>query len=629
MLVLLALVVITALGFEAYRALTFYQDVTAGVDGLRTLRDRIDVDQLDRDEASLLQDRAAIEAASDRLDGARGFVDSDPLLKLAGLLPVVGKQADGVTALVRAGDQSAVTGLAAVDLALGFVRYEPDPAKTAIEEAVVFLGSQEAPLARTRASLDALVAARESVPDGLVGPMGRGVLELDEALGKLEALVDGYERAQGFLPELLGYDGERRYLLLPQNNTELFPSGGLISSYGILTINAGRLEGVELEYFGTLYERWQRETGEYVEPPAQLKNYLKKDFSWALGEAGWYPDFQTTAGLATDFVARGGAPETDGTIAIDMYFMRELLAFLGPIEVPEFDVTVDAGNFDEVSLQYTRNEYYVAGQPQKAFLSYLAREVMSRLLTTPKDRWVDMLILLDRMGRERHLQLAFENTELSALSREYGFSGSLQSLAADYVLIADTSVNSTKLNLILETSATLSVSLTADGAARSSLVYSVSNPFKEWQAGRDPELVRALMLDGVYGCYLRIYVPRQAQLRDVLLNGQGAGPEQMDLEFGRAVFGRFFRVNPGEEDALRFDYETHGVVARDGDAYVYSLEVRKQPGTDAVPLALSIELPPGAELMSTTLDGNPVSGTAIETDLREDRQVEVRFRLPS
>jgi hypothetical protein len=254
---------------------------------------------------------------------------------------------------------------------------------------------------------------------------------------------------------------------------------------------------------------------------------------------------------------------------------------------------------------------------------------MSRLLTTPKDRWVDMLILLDRMGRERHLQLAFENTELSALSREYGFSGSLQSLAADYVLIADTSVNSTKLNLILETSATLSVSLTAEGAARSSLVYSVSNPFEEWQAGRDPELVRALMLDGVYGCYLRIYVPRQAQLRDVLLNGQGAGPEQMDLEFGRAVFGRFFRVNPGEEDALRFDYETHGVVARDGDAYVYSLEVRKQPGTDAVPLALSIELPPGAELIGTTVDGKPVSGTAIETNLREDRQVEVRFRLPS
>jgi len=622
-------VLVVALGFETYRAFSFYRDVSAGVDGLRALRDRIDVDQLDRDEASLLQDRARIEAADRHLDAARGFADSDPLLKLAGLLPVVGQQADGATALVRAAGQSAETGLYAVDLALAFARYQPDPAKTAIEEAVVFLQTQEEPLARTRESLDRLTASRRSLPAGLMGPMDRGIQELDEALVKLESLVQGYERAQSFLPELLGYDGERRYLLLPQNNTELFPSGGLISSYGILTVEGGRLEGVELEYFGTLYDRWQTETGEYVEPPAPLKNYLLHDFSWALGEAGWYPDFATTAALATDFVGRGGAPDTDGTIAIDMFFMQELLAFMGPVEVPEFGITVNAANFDEVSLQYTRNEYYQPGQPKKAFLSFLAREVMQRLLTTPKHRWVDMLTLLDRMGRERHLQLDFDDAGLSGLSREYGFSGSLQSLATDYVLIADTSVNSTKLNLILETSASLSVSLTEDGTARNSLVYSIRNPFPQWQAGRDPELVRALMLDGVYGSYVRIYVPRQAQLREVMLNGRSAGPEQIGLEFGRAVFGRFFRVNPGAEETVRFDYESRDVLVRDGDAYVYSLELRKQAGTDALPISLNVELPRGAELMSTTVDGKTVDGTAFETDLKEDRQVEVRFRLPS
>lgn len=628
-LLVIAFVLVALLVVEGYRALSFYRDVTAGVDSLRTLRSRIDVDQLDRDEPALLADRRAIERAADHLEGARSFADSDPLLGVAGMLPVVGKQADGVKALVHAADQSAATGLDAVDLALAFARYEPDPQKTAIEEAVVFLDGQEEPLARTRASLDALVEARQDVPDGLIGPMDEGVQELDDALVELEALVRGYERAQGFLPELLGYYGERRYLLLPQNNTELFPSGGLISSYGILTINAGRLEKVELEYFGTLYERWQSQTHEYVEPPAPLKHYLKKNFSWALGEAGWYPDFTTTADLATDFVMRGGAPETDGTIAIDMFFMKELLGFLGPIKVPEYDITVDKDNFDEVALQYTRNEYYEPGQPKKAFLSYLAREVMTRLLTTPKDRWVDMLTLLDRMGRERHLQLDFNNEELTALSREYGFAGGLRSTATDYALIADTSVNSTKLNLILNTAAALSVSLTEDGAAHSNLTYKVQNPFPEWQAGRDPELVRALMLDGIYGCYLRVYVPRQARLQNVTLNGRGAGPEEVGLEFGRAVFGRYFRVNPGDEQSLSFEYESRDVVVRDGDDYVYTLQLRKQAGTDAVPVALNIDLPPGAELMSATVDGKAVESTAIETDLREDRLVEVRFKLPS
>jgi hypothetical protein len=428
---------------------------------------------------------------------------------------------------------------------------------------------------------------------------------------------------------LLGYNGERHYLLLPQNNTELFPSGGLISSYGILTIEGGRLDGIDLEYFGTLYDRWQAETGDYVEPPAPLKNYMLHSYSWALGEAGWYPDFATTAALATDFVGRGGAPATDGTIAIDMFFMRELLAFMGPIAVPEYGVTVDAGNFDEVSLQYTRNEYYVPGEPKKAFLSYLAREVMARVLSAPKDRWVDLLGLLDRMGRERHLQLAFNDTALNALSDEYGFAGGLESAAADYVLIADTSVDSTKLNLILETSAELSVNLNADGSAQSSLVYTIANPFPEWQAGRDPDLVRALMLNGVYGSYLRIYVPEQAKLRNVMLNGRGAGAEQIDREFGRAVFGRYFRVKPGDEQAVSFEYESRNVVVRDGDAYVYTLELRKQAGTDAVPVELSIALPEGAELLGVTLDGEAMTGTAFTTDLGVDRWVEIRFRLRS
>ena len=137
------------------------------------------------------------------------------------------------------------------------------------------------------------------------------------------------------------------------------------------------------------------------------------------------------------------------------------------------------------------------------------------------------------------------------------------------------------------------------------------------------------MLDGVYGSYLRIYVPRQAQLQTVDLNGQGAGPEQNDLEYGRAVFGRYFRVLPGEDDVLGFQYRSPGVVFSDGDDYVYSLALRKQAGTDAMPVALNIQLPDGANFMSATLDGKPVNGTSFQTDLKVDRYIEVRFKLLS
>ena len=164
----------------------------------------------------------------------------------------------------------------------------------------------------------------------------------------------------------MGYEGRKRFLVLPQNDTELFPFGSLISSYAIATFNAGSLERIDLEYFGVLFNRWQAQTAEYVAPPAPLKQYLKQDYSWGLGEAGWYPDFPTTAALAHSFVSKGGAPPTDGTIAIDLQFIQNLLALLGPVTVADFDVTVTAENVSELTLALTRDETYVPGRPLKA-----------------------------------------------------------------------------------------------------------------------------------------------------------------------------------------------------------------------------------------------------------------------
>src|SRR5205823_330465 len=112
-------------------------------------------------------------------------------------------------------------------------------------------------------------------------------------------------------------------------------------SYGIATFDQGKLVSMNLEYFGTLFDRWQKTSrGEYVAPPAPLKSYLLRDTSWGLGEAGWYPDFPMTASLSRSFVEKGGAPPTDGTIAIDLQFIAGLLDILGPVSVPEYNATV-------------------------------------------------------------------------------------------------------------------------------------------------------------------------------------------------------------------------------------------------------------------------------------------------
>jgi hypothetical protein len=624
-----ALIAVFWVGFEVWANLRFYRGTLQAAEVLSELKVELRLDVLDREEAEILDLQSRLADAQRQLRTARRHADRDPAWRIASLLPGLGKQVDAVGHLVRAAETSAWAGLAASEVLLAFSRHEDDPQLTSVQEGSAFIKSQESTMATVRNLFDDLQEHRRRVPDsGLLSKLARARDDLDAAIRDLEGLLVGYERASAFLPGLLGMDGARHYLILPQNETEIFPSGGLISSYGIATFSQGKLERIELEYFGTLFDRWQKSSGgEYVEPPGPLKNYLKRHMSWGLGEAGWFPDFPTTAGLAQLFTEKGGAVKTDGVIAIDLQFVEALLGLLGPVRVPEYGTTITAENLAEKTLELTRGEEYLPGAPKKAFLSFLASAVLEKLFATPKDKWVDLLKLLDAAGQERHLQLHFLDSRLQSLAAEYGFDGSLVQAAGDFLLITDTSVNSTKLNLVLETTTELTVSLGRDGSRLATLNYDVKNPFPRWAEGRDPWLVRALMLDGVYGSYLRFYVPRDSVVRALRLDGEPAGIEQLEVEFGKTVFGRFFPVLPGQQRRVQAQYWTEDVVKARGELHHYSLYVQKQAGTRAMPLSVRLQLPAGATLERVLLDGRPQGGLAFSTDLRVDRRIEVYYRL--
>lgn len=626
---LAAALLVLALAFEGWRAWAFYQNLSESRAALLALRRDLDLDSLEASEQEVLDIRERLQAAAAKLDSAAAFARHDPLLIVASAVPGAGKNAAALRQLVQAARESSRTGLLATEVLLAFQRSEGRPGNTSIQNAMEFIQSQQAQMREVRLGLDRMQARADRVPAGLLDPLQQAREDLDLAIAKLRGLVEGYERAYALLPSLLGYEGARSYLVLPQNDTELFPSGGLISSYGVATFERGRLTSIEFEYFVNLFDRWQRLSGgEYIPPPDPLRNYLKRHVSWGLGEAGWYPDFPTTARLASAFVQKGGVRPTDGTIAIDLQFVEALLEFLGPLRVEAYGVTVDAENLSEVTLEQTRTERAVPGAAGKAFLGALGQELLSEIFTAPKSKWVGLLKVLDRMARERHLQMHFWDERLQALGSDYFLDGAIIDAAGDFLMVADTSVQSTKLNLILETALRLDLQLTRQGEALSRVSYEVRNPFPEWREGRNPALVRALMLEGVYGCYLRVYAHAAARLRDVRLEGQTVGAEQVGMELGKMAFGRFFPVLPGETRRIDFLYRTPGVVHNHGDRYEYSLYVQKQAGTRATPLELRLLLPEGAREVEVRVDGKRQSDAAlVKTDLRTDRLIKVSFSL--
>jgi hypothetical protein len=625
----LLLALLVFVGVEVAMWAFFYLNVSAAKDSLSALKSELDLSTLGDSETEIIDIRRSLQSSENKLDFAEKHVKRDPLLFLARIVPGVKTQANALHKLVIAGNESRDVAWNASDVLLAYSRQGNDPDRNAIQEGIEFIEAQSATMAEVRTGLDRIKDLRADVDGKLYGPLQTAAGDLDFAIERLDGLVTGYERAEALLPAVLGFDGSRRYLVLPQNDTELFPSGGLISNYGIAVFNEGRIEDMQFEYFVNLYDRWQRLSGgEYIEPPAPLKGHLLRHVSWALGEAGWWPDFPTTAELSTEFVYKGGAEPVDGTIALDLQFVEALLQMLGPITVKEYGITVTAETLSELTLEQTRDERTVPGAPGKSFLSFLAKDLIERLFATSNQEWVELVKLLDRMARERHLQLHFVDPALQSIVEDYGFDGRLLMTEGDFIHLTDTSLQSTKLNLILDNKMAVNVALDAQGTARHELKWNVHNPFPKWQQGRDPRLVRALMLQGVYGSYLRLYAPKQAVLTRLNIDGADVGAGEIGTEYERAVWGRFFTVLPDKSAEIGFQYRVPNVVeVHEDDLRVYRLYIQKQPGTRAFPLTVNIALPANVEVVSMTIDGKERNFGPVETDLREDREIVVTYHL--
>ena len=66
---------------------------------------------------------------------------------------------------------------------------------------------------------------------------------------------------------------------------------------------------------------------------------------WTMHDANWFPNFPTSAEKVSWFYEKTGGRTVDGVIAITPELLRDLLAITGPIDMPEYDKTINADNF--------------------------------------------------------------------------------------------------------------------------------------------------------------------------------------------------------------------------------------------------------------------------------------------
>jgi len=426
------------------------------------------------------------------------------------------------------------------------------------------------------------------------------------------------------LPVALGLGQPRNYLVLSQNNDELRPSGGYLSTYGYLVLRNGRV--VDFDYNPTTTETPNP-------PPASFADQYPVPDWWlgyeqpvyAAWDGSWHADFVQTAAMAQAYYEAGNNPPgpIDGVLSIYISGFEGLLAALGPVEVPEYDLTVTAQNFRD--LVYEIRSDGEGRLPHKRFVATIYQEIFQAWSRISEENTPQMLQAVLTGLQNKHILFYSSNPQVMNALRSLGWSGEQQSGSDhDYLMVVDANLGN-KSNASVARSITYDVEITPDHRLRSRT--SVAYDYPSAVAAFDPAVDPAAHGPLDYRNILQVYTPQGSRL----LETNELGSVETVAMDAHTLF--VSRVIVPFDAARRFQlsYETGELVEVTGAYQRYRLLVQKQPGARTNDLNVQVRLPQGSRI----LDSIPAADAVYDLDqpildfrltLDSDQWIEIIYR---
>ncbi|MBU1563817.1 DUF4012 domain-containing protein [Patescibacteria group bacterium] len=366
------------------------------------------------------------------------------------------------------------------------------------------------------------------------------------------------------VPELIGFNGEKNYLLLFQNNLELRPSGGYIGTFGILKMKNAQIKSFEVhdtnmfDHFGTVQ----------TNPPQPIKDYLKVT-NWQMRDGNWSPDFPTAAQQVEYFYhLQGGQEEFDGIIGVNAIVLEDLLKLIGSVYLSEFDKQFNSEDVlyqveYEVEQGYTQRgiDY---GQRKTVFKA-LIKEILSKVTERDIQDQVELKDLLLEELNKKNIIVFLKNIENQEVIANLSWNGAVDKFYNyDYLMINEANLSARKSNAFIKRSVDYQIDLTKE------------RPEVTLKIEYDHQGKQIDWFSTDYQAYLRVYVPH------------GSTSDQMESfdELGKTVFGNLIKVPTGQKMVIEFKYSLPEKIKQDER---YNILVQKQIGVESLPFKLILK----------------------------------------
>ncbi|MHB1066041.1 MAG: DUF4012 domain-containing protein [Candidatus Nanopelagicales bacterium] len=298
----------------------------------------------------------------------------------------------------------------------------------------------------------------------------------DKALDEMAPLQEGIgalERIAPVLPDALGANGVRRYLVAIGNQAEMRASGGAPLTLVLVEFNEGRI---------SIPIKGQTSTQLFPPLNAPVQWWGPASNPFFQGNPRNAPFVVTNTHPSLLFSAKemagawegGQYPPVDGVIAVDLTAIAAVLDATGPIESSAYG-TVDGSRLGQILLI---DAYADFGQEQAAERQQANQQLLDDLLARllSGDDLVSAAQAMASTAPGRHVQLWMRDAGLEQLAIDSGAAGVVDDPdTGDWSALYTQNGNQSKVDVFQQRNVLVTAQVAADGSARVTQQLTVTN----------------------------------------------------------------------------------------------------------------------------------------------------------
>jgi len=440
--------------------------------------------------------------------------------------------------------------------------------------------------------------------NGLTKDLRAQAITLKVDLGsEISAISPQLSNASDFLGVFIDWldsSRPRHLLIMFQNPSEIRPSGGFLGSFGHITLKRGSLVGLEVN---DIYD-FDGQLKEKIIPPKQLQSLTT---GWGARDANWFFDFPTSARKTAELLEKSliyqeRDVEFDGAIAINVEIIKDVLAIIGPIELEDGELIIDADNF----LEEVQRDVEI--DQNKDILKELTPLLFEKLGELSDGQKTDLVEKIKLRIENKDIMIYLDDLILESYLQNLGIGGEVSHLPNDYfgeyLAVVNANIAGGKTDAFIDQQIQLASRITNEGEILNNLkiirVHSGGEEKDFWYNKTNQNFVQILTplgselinIEGGEEKKIKsaINYNRKGYRVDEELRSIEGGPEQ----FGKQTFSTWSYTDPGQTSVLEVKYKNPGrfEILKPKAPQAYTFIFDKQSGVRGG-LEFSIEAPLG------------------------------------